>query len=147
MIETFTNLSTMASYSNRLPEWMQGMNDNTLMEMMLAATAPIDNPVNARPADQAMVDCGIEVGNLTSMCFWLCVARALDIDAVFVVDAMGIDHSHPASDDEIRMFIGVFPAAITVYEPGETRQYDSVLPEAQRIELWLEHGHYRLIRR
>ena len=138
--------STM-SRDKYVPKWMEEMDEDQLMAMLMEATADVENPVNKRPSAGNLVDCGVQLGKLTSMCFWLCLARALNIEPAFIVESMGITTSHPASDDEIKGFIQIFPASITVYEPGETRRYRSPLPEAQHVEVWLEHGHYKLIRR
>lgn len=132
-----------------MTDWLSRLNEDEQLIYLLEATAPVSRPVNVRPHNLTNLGVDIHTENgelLSSMCFWLCVANTLNMDPAFVVGAMGIADSHPVSDDEIKNFIETFPLSIVVLEPRETRRYTSSLPEAQEVKLWLENGHYQLIR-
>lgn len=138
--------------ANRNPEWYTGLTEKQILEAMIRATAsPHDlgiQPINTKDAEYE--NCGVAIflndgTSLTSMCFWLCVARALEIDdPCILVSAMGIVDSHPATDAEIRTFCSIYPVKLMVRGPTETVTYPCEGVDCIEVNLWLDGGHYTL---
>ena len=110
-----------------------------------------DNQVRKKPVTEecgASLMCGDK--EYTSTCFYNCVLVFLKEDVDIVAHTLALDKKKlPVGDDEIKIFVELRGVSVEVFEITceNSRVYKpSDWKGDTVIKLWLENGHYTLIR-